>query len=222
MQSLENLAYKNKILIDRHYNINNNNSNLFLEKTFHKDNGKDHYFLKLMTPGINGNLECAGYIYFYIDFKSLESDFIGVYVKPEYRNQGLAELLVANWIKLCLDNGLYNLQTNKTQRKPALIYLLKKYNFEISNPELYRTSKYTIDVCEGKYDRLKYLYFKNNAQKKEFINSSIMSEGNYYVLDEFTNNYIVLENLLMSTPYYIEEENDAYKRSLKCIKNHKN
>lgn len=221
MKVLEDIAYKKSFLIDKEYNFDNHESRIYLEKTFHKYNGTDQYFLKLMQITSSGNLDCIGYIYFYIDFLKLESKFIGIYVKPEYRNNGIASLLVSNWIKLCLDNGIYNLETNKKQRKPALLYLLKNYFFEIENPETYITSPFTIDICEGIHDKTKYLYFKNEEQKQKFIHSTIMQEGNYYILDELTNAYRFVDNVLISNPYYIQDDNAAYTRSLKNIERKK-
>jgi len=221
MKALEDIPYNKTFLIDRDYNIENYESRIILEKTFHKANAMDHYFLKLMRLTSSGNLECIGYIYFYIDFLKNESKFIGTYVKPEFRNNGIASLLVSNWIKLCLDNGIYNLETNKKQRKPALLYLLKNYSFELENPEIYQTSFFTIDICQGIEDKIKYLHFKSDKPKMEFLHSSIMREGNYHVLDNIDDNFIILDNVLLSNPYYIKNDNEAYSRSLKCIERKK-
>lgn len=221
MKVLEKISYNKSVLIDQDYIVDLRESRLYLEKTFHKFNASDHYFLKLKRITTSGALDCLGYIYFYIDFLKLESKFIGIYIKPEYRNKGLASLLVSNWIKLCLDNGIYNLETNKKQRKPALLYLLKKYTFELENPDIYNSSLFTIDICEDIHNKLKYLYFKNREQRLKFISSTIMQEGNYLVLDELTDNYQVLDNVLVSKPYYIQNDNTAYSRALKNIEDKK-
>ena len=217
MITLEDMPYHKIVLIDKNYNINNYELRIILEKTFHKANSKDQYFLKLMRLTSSGNLDCIGYIYFYIDFLKLESKFIGIYIKPEFRNNGLASLLVSSWIKFSLDTGIYNLETNKKQRNPALLYLLKNYTFELANPELYKTSFFTIDICQGIYDKIKYLHFRNEKQKMEFLHSSIMQEGNYCVLDNLNSNYQILDQVLISNPYYIQDGNLAYTRSLKKI-----
>lgn len=217
MKLLESIDYKKQFLIDKGYDFNTADVRIYLEKTYHKYNSKDQYFLKLFQVTNTGNLDCIGYLYFYLDFLKQESKFIGIYVKPEYRKNGVASLLVSNWIKLCLDNGIYNLETNKKQRKPALLYLLKNYTFEIENPELYDTSIFTINICESIYDFQKYLYFNNLEQKEKFIRSTIMQEGNYLILDELTPSYEVLDNILISNPYYIQNDNEAYTRSLKNI-----
>ena len=62
------------------------------------------------------------------------------------------------------------------------LYLLKNYTFEIEDPTIYETSNHTIDICEGIYDKSKYLYFRNPRHKEDFIQSTIMHEGNYLVL----------------------------------------
>lgn len=221
MKALEGLSYDKKTLFDKDYQHGNYESRIYLEKTFFPANSKDQYFLKLMNLTTNGHLDCIGYIYFYIDFLTAESKFIGIYVKPEYRNMGIASLLVSNWIKLCLDNGITNLETSKRQRKPALLYLLKTYTFEIEQPELYETSKFTIDICEGIHDKLKYLYFRNEKLKNEFLHGTIMQEGNYYILDNITDSYRIIDNVLTAKPYFMQDENNAYTRSLNCIKHKK-
>lgn len=221
MSTLENLSYNKRIILDKEYHCNDLETRLYLEKSFFTHQEIDQYFLKLMNVSKTGNLECLGYIYFYLNFEKGESEFIGLYVKPEYRLQNYASLLVSNWIKLCFDNGIYNLQTYKNQRKPALLYLLKNYTFEIDNPDLYINSKSTIDICEGLYDKLKYLHFRNEKIKNDFLKGTIMKEGNYCVINDITDNYQIVDNILPIEPYIIQDNNEAYIRSLKCIKRKK-
>lgn len=221
MSVLTELDYNKKILIDQHYLYGSQELSLFLEKTYFPSNFKEQYFLKLFNRNLNGNYECLGYIYFYMDFQTMTSDFIGLYVKPECRNNGLASLLISNWIKLCLDSGLYNLETIKKQRKPIFLYSLKKFAFEIENPEDYQTSPFTISICEGIHNHLKYLYFKNYKQRDTFIKGTIMRETEYNILEKLSNNFFVLDQVLLSNTYFIQDENAAYTRSLKCINHNK-
>lgn len=217
MKLLEEMPYNKLHLIEDCYFFEGYNQRIYLEKKLFIDNESNHYFLKLFLITPTGKYECQGYIYFYLDLKLLDSKFIGVYIKPEYRNKGLAELLVSHWIKLCLDNGIYDLSTNKKQRKPAMLYLLKNYSFEIEDPKKYEYSDYTINICEGIYDKVKCLLFKSDIQRDKFLNSSIMQEGNYYILESFDERYPIIDQVILSTPYFVQDENEAYKRSLKCI-----
>jgi len=220
MKALENIPYNKRFLIDERFLPEGFVGRVYLEKSYLNTNDSDQYFLKLFKLSEYGSMDCLGFLYFYLDFNLLESKFIGILIKPEYRNKGLAYLLVANWIKLCMDNNIINLQTNKKQRKPALLYLLKNYSFEIDNPELYKQSNFTIDICEGLHDHMKYLHFKSEAQKDKFVNSPIMKEGNYCILDSLNENYQVLDNVLLSSPYYLQDENKAYTRTLKMLEKH--
>ena len=217
MQLHEDMPYNKPTLIEDRYFFEGLNQRRYLEKKLFVDHKSNHYFSKLFLVTPTGTFECQGYIYFTIDFDLKNSKFIGTYIKPEYRNKGLAELLVSHWIKLCLDSGIINLATNKQQRKPAMLYLLKNYSFEIENPQKYEYSYYTITICEGIYDKVKCLLFRSDIQKEKFLNGSIMQEGNYYVLDHYDDRYPIIDQVILSTPYFIQDDNEAYKRTLKCI-----
>ena len=95
MNVLENLPSDKHILIADNYTYDNFYQRIYLEKTYFKEKNMNQYFLKLYLLMPNGKLICQGYIYFYVDFNTLTSSFIGMYIKPEYRNQGLATLLVS-------------------------------------------------------------------------------------------------------------------------------
>ena len=222
MEAFDKLIQKQKIWLNEVYYINDFITRIYLEKTYSKATLQNQYFLKLIKIDPKGLEECLGYIYFNIDEINNNSKFIGIYIKPEFRNTGLASLLVANWIKLCIDNDIEYLTTTGKQRKPALLHLLKNYTFEIDNPEIYESSPYTISICEGIYDKQKYLYFKAEKLKKEFIESSIMEEGNYYILDELTQNYRIIDNILTSQTYTLQDKNESYTRALKKIDTTKN
>ena len=221
MLNLEKISYNKIILIDDNYCYEGLYQRVYLEKTFHKFNNRDQYFLKLYYHTPQKEFVCQGYIYFYIDWLTKTSSFIGTYIKPEYRGCGLSSLLISNWIKLCFDNDIYNLNTNKTQRKPFLLYLLKKYYFEILDPAMYDYSKYTINICKKENDKSKYIHFRNLQQKEAFLKSSIMKEDNYSVLDQITDNITILDQVILSKPYLLEDENSAYNKSIRYIKTKK-
>ena len=152
MSLIENSQYDKNILYDDGYNYQGLRQRLYFQKNVFKQNGKTQYFLKSYINGENG-LDCQAYIYFYLNKELKTSDFIGVYVKPKYRNNGLASFLVSNWIQLCLNNGYNFLGTNKTQRKPFLLYL-----FQMSLTLLFY---FPIHYIRNNYSLLHY-YNNNN------------------------------------------------------------
>lgn len=188
-----------------------------------------------------------GYIYFYLDSASKTSSYIGTYVKPEYRSLGLASLLTAYWIKICLDEGYDFLTTNKTQRKPYLLYILKKVHFEIDDPERYRLSKHTIHICkDGEGQR--FLLFKSDDIARRFQSGKIYRGDDYRImlfedldldrgiilskdengivtssdeiqklLEAAKNNVQLLDCVLLSNTYTLRDNNAAYDISSKRI-----
>ena len=193
-----------------------------LEKSYHKINNSDQFFLKAFIVTEKGTLECQGYIYFYINFDEKESQFIGLYVKPEYRGNGISTLLISAWIDLCLNNNIIGLTTNKRQRKPFLLYLLKTFDFEIENFESYETMPNTIYICRNGQTSTKYLMFKNKEQEATFAQGSIMREDNYQIIGSISDEIILLDKVLLSTPYNLENENKAFTRSRQIQEKHKN
>ena len=200
MKNLKHIPYCKPILITNKYFFENVNQKIFLEKTLNKSDNKDQYFLKLYLQFPNGSLLCQGYIYFHINFENKESDFIGIYIKPEYRNKGLASLLLSNWMQLSFENDIYRFSTNKKQRKPFLLYLLKTYSFEIEDITKYDWSKWTIDICKDSENNTKYLMFKNQLHKDQFLQSPINIHDNYCVLDELKGSITKIDSVLLSNP----------------------
>ena len=177
----------------------------------------DQYFIKIYEQTEKGSYKCQGYIYFYLDFLKRESRFIGMFVNPEYRNQGIAQLLVSYWITFCLDNGLYDLKTARKQRKPFLLYLLKKFKFDLLNINEYKTSPNTISICREGIALDKCLYFKNPIQAETFKQGKIKHGDNYIILDRLTADTEVLDEVLLSTLYVSHDENTAYVRAHNLI-----
>lgn len=172
-----------------HYTVN-------LEKSYFEKKDIDQYFIKIYRNDWSKihNHENMGYIYFYLDSTSRKSSYIGTYVKPEYRSIGLASLLTAYWIKTCLDEGYDFLTTNKNQRKPYLLYILKKYFFEIDDTKKYQLSKHTIHICRDNEDK-KVLLFKNKVMARNFQRGKIYSGDDYRImLLEDLDSGIILNN----------------------------
>jgi len=210
-----------KIIYDKPYLIrefcrNNEQYKLYFVKTKDKATGLDHYFFKLYTKNNIDGFCCIGYIYFFLDFIKRESLYIGSYVKEMYRNNGLASYLLATWIQFCLDYGIINLKTNHAQRKPFLLYILKKFSFEIKDIEKYIYSPYTILILKPISLEEKWLYFKNKGYQATFMRGKIMRADNYIIHDNLENK-IILDTILLSNPYELQDENKAYERARRII-----
>lgn len=221
MKQLDNIPFNTEILYEDGYNYNGFRQRLYFQKTFMKANNKNQYFIKSYIINKNAQI-CQGYIYFYLDDNTKTSDFIGAYVKPEYRNSGLASFLTAHWIQFCLNSGYNLLGTNKNQRKPFLLYLLKNYGFEIFNPSLYDTSKNIINICKKENDDTKYLLFKNPLQAKAFLNSQIAKEDNYQVITDSNEKIDYLDKVILSTPYNMNDLSKAEQKCTVAIKKYRN
>lgn len=216
MQSIEKVEYNRKLLLLKDLVCIDCNQRLYIEKSFCKQTNSDNYFIKAYKLE-NDCLICQGYIYFYIDKKNNSSTYIGTKVKEEYRNKGVASLLTSSWIKFCLDNDIYNLNTNKKQRKPFLLYALKTYSFELDDVNKYAYSKFNIHICKKEDELTKYLFFENLRQKENFMSGKIYSSDNYQVLDETDQNTRKLDTILLSNIYYVQDNDFAYDKSAKVI-----
>lgn len=221
MKHLDNIPFNTEVLYEEGYNYNGFKQRLYFQKTFMKANKKNQYFIKSYIIN-NKSLICQGYIYFYLEDNTRTSNFIGVYVKPEYRNSGLASFLTAHWIQFCLNNGYNFLGTNKNQRKPFLLYLLKTYGFEIFDTSFYDTSKNIINICKKDDDNTKYLLFKNSLQAKAFLNSRIAKEDNYQVITDLNEKIYYLDKVILSTPYNMNDISKAEQKCAVAIKKYHN
>lgn len=214
-----NMPYDKKFLIDENSSIK---QKVYFEKTLFTTKNIDQYFIKIYKPNFNGDYLCQGYIYFYLDLLKKESNFIGLYVNPEIRNQGLGQLLISYWVSFCLDNGIYDLNTIQKQRKPFIIYLLKKFKFELENITQYETYLNTISICKSNLTNDKCLFFKNPKQAQTFRNGTINSGDNYLILDKLTEDTEVLDQVLLLKIYSSKEDNFAYTKSIKLINTFRN
>lgn len=216
MINIRKLDYNKRILLDE-----TDTHKVFIEKTFFKALQSDQYFIKLYKKGDirhNGNEVNQGYMYFYVDYDSKQSYFIGTYIKPEYRSNGYSSLLVSKWIQTCFENGITDLTTISKQRKPFIIYLLKCFTFELNDPRCYQTFGNNIYICKsslGEENSKKYLVFQNKEQEKRFISSPIAKEDSYHILPSIEPHVTLLDTVLLNNPYDIQDENTAYKMSMK-------
>lgn len=217
MDIIESMPYDKNILYDDSYQYNGLRQRIYIQKSYMSINKGNQYFFKSYI--LKGNeLICQGYIYFYLNKENRTSDFIGAYIKPEYRNGGLASLLVSIWIQFCLNNGYNFLGTNKAQRKPFLLYLLKTYGFEIMDSTIYQTNPNVIDICKSEIDNTKYLLFKNQKQKISFLRGNIAKGDNYSVIDSLSDNIHYLDSVILSRIYSLMNEFKADEKSTLVLK----
>lgn len=216
MKNIEELLYNKNLLINTFYD-QEIIQKIYLSKSFFKELQKDQYFLKIYEL-IEGKIINQGYIYFYLDNLKKESQMIGMYVKPEYRHKGLASLLIASWITFCLNHNIENLITYKRQRKPFILFLLKRFSFELNDKNQYLISPDTIYICQKENSQIKYLLFKNSKHKLNFQKGKIIQQDNYEILDCFNPNIPVLDQVMLSSIYYGQNNNLAYSKSEEVIK----
>jgi len=119
-----------------------------------------------------------------------------------------------------MDNNFYEYITNKKQRKPFLIYLLKLYGFEISDTTKYETARNTIYICKDLMSLDKCLYFKSENEARNFRNSNMLKHDNYRILNSLEEIPIeILDQVILTTPYELQDFNKAYIRSRKNLEN---
>lgn len=220
MKFLRDLPYETLIPIDNKLNFNGLNQSIYLTKTYAPGEKRDVYHLKTFITLEDGSIVTQGYLYFYISFTTCQSKFCGIFIRPEYRNNDLASLLISSWIKLCLDNDISCLNTIKKQRKPFLICLLKTYSFELNRISLYYTDKKSIIVCKSSYDSFKYLLFKDTGFRDEFSKSDIMAHDSYRIIDSMSDDYTILDKVVLSRRYDMQDSEQAYSMALSIYKKH--
>lgn len=221
MTTLSDLAYGEKgMLIDVISLDNNIKIVVNLKKTFYRENGVTYYFIDLYLNDGKGTHNNMGYMYFMLDEVTKTSSYVGTYVKPEYRFCGLASLLTSYYIKTVLDDGYENLLTNKKQRKPFLLYMLKKYSYDLLDKEDLQSS-YKIHICGKDNDLTKYLIFENDKHRATFMRGKVFKEDNYHVLPvsiaDKPDDIKLLDVVIPSRIYKLEELNKGYHLALNKI-----
>ncbi len=183
MNTLQDLETGKRYLYSDSFYSGNYKHKIFLKKSVDDGSNRPKFYLSAFTY-INGELRQQGYIYYYIDYETKTSSFIGLKVEKEYRNLNIGSLLISSWIDLCLNTGYDFLGLNNKQRKPFLIYLLKTYGFEIHDKSLYETRDDVISICKSinKDDKNKYLLFKNPEHENIFIGTNTFKNDNYIIV----------------------------------------
>lgn len=218
---LQQLDYNKEKIINDDLMFQGSVQRTYIKKTRDSAGNRDYYFIYLYKINENSDMNCQGYIYFYLDFDTKTSEYIGSYVKPDYRNNGLASLLTSSWIKLCLDYNINNLKTIRRQRKPFLLYLLKTYTFELPNVSVYQTSDNNIHIYRKDNSNEKYLLFENKKQKETFRHGKIYREDNYNILDDPSSSYEKLDTVILSKKYFLQDKETAYQKALRIENEHK-
>lgn len=213
MSILSTLDYQTPISYDESLKYNGKKQFITLHKSKQLNTKSDYYYLDLYYEKNTLEVVRQGYIYFYVDFDTKESRFVGIYINQEFRNSGLASLLISSWIQICLNNNIDVLKTIKKQRKPFMIYLLKCYGFEIRNPEVYETDSRVICICQKEEDYAKYLYFRDEYEKRSFINSDIMHSDNYNILDDLGTDTNVLDQVILKKSLSADDCNKTFMKA---------
>lgn len=217
---LQQLDYNEQKLINDNYIIQGDIIRTYLSKSYCSSSKRDQYFITLYKVNSNSNMNCLGYIYFYLNFETKTSEYIGTFIKPEYRSNGLASLLTSSWIKLCLDYNINNLKTIRKQRKPFLIYLLKTYTFELPDISFYQISDSNIHIYKKDNSKEKYLLFENLKQRDTFKQGKIFSADNYQIINEPDSLHEKLDTVILSKKYVIQDQERAYQKALRVEKEH--
>lgn len=227
MSILENMNPKDQIIYDDRAFSGDFDQTLYLKKATGNANQDPMFYIRAFTQ-INGEPTQQGYIYFHLNSENKSSNFIGVKVEEEFRNLNIASFLVASWIDLCLNNGYDFLGANQKQRKPFLLYLLKRYGFEVLDKSLYETRPDVIAICRDfEAPKKKLLLIKDEKHKKAFSKTNIFKEDNYHIVHD-THGIVVLDNIILplqgakkaNIHYSLLDEVLATKKTETTLKNH--
>lgn len=219
MSYLQNMPYKQDIVLDDTFNYQGYNQRISIYKAFSVSN-PDYYYLRLKMIR-KEEIVTQGYIYFYLDFDKKISEFIGLAVAEEFRGNHLSMLLLSTYVSFCLEQGFDKMETIQKQKKPFLLHLLKKFRFDLENIDLYNKEKeFIISLCQRQLDPTKYLYFSNKKYEKQFCQSKIMQSDNYQILENPTLDIPIIDDVLLCKKYNLKDPESAYHKAQKVYKNH--
>lgn len=229
MEIFKRLEPDIRTLYSSGYFSGNYDQSLYLKRAVDDGSHKPKFYISVISI-INGEPRIQGYLYFYLDFEEKRSNFIGMAVNPEYRNLDIASLLLASWIDLCKNNGVETFGVNHKQKKPFLIYLLKKYGFEVSDLKLYKKSPDVITLYRSPdcADTSKVLMFKTLHHEEEFIRTNIYKTDNYKIIHT-PSYYMKLDRIILPfqsitlspVNYELRDEHLALEKTSEVITKHK-
>lgn len=196
MSILKNMNPKDQIIYDDRAISGNYDQTLFLKRAMGNPNEDPIFYIRAYGK-TNDELVPQGYIYFHLNHETKSSSFVGVKVEEEFRNLNIASFLVASWIDLCMNNGYDFLGVKQKQRKPFLLYLLKKYGFEVLDKSLYETRPDVIAICRDyQYPKQKLLLFKDQKHENAFAKTNVFKDDNYQLVRD-THGIVVLDNIIL-------------------------
>lgn len=220
MSFLQNIPYKEDFVIKDDLTFQTERQRITVTKYFCDSDIYDCYYLRANTKNCDNEILNQGYLYFYLDPLKLQSRFIGVGVGEKYRNFGIASLLISSWIQLCMDEGFINLETIPKQKKPFVLYLLKKYTFELNDLNTYQTSTKVVHICKKENDSRKCIMFENKQEERRFQDSNIMRTDNYNIVTR-GEDIQILDSVVLGSSYFLQDSEKAYQKSLQVYHKHK-
>ena len=216
MNTFNKINYDEGILLDIIPFDNNLQLHIRLEKTFCDSTNCDEYFIRSYLVGDN-QYRLIGYMYFYLNQICdgvNASTYIGTFISPEYRSCGLASLLLSYWISLTRENDYDTLTTIKRQRKPFLLYLLKRYGFDIEDTSEYETADNNIYICSRDNDPTKYLLFQSLQHRLNFMCERVYRHDNYKIIptsiEDKPWDVSVLDRVLLYRVHNLMDFNASY------------
>lgn len=188
-----------------------------IERTRDIENGMDLYFIRLIRENIYKTKKPVfGYMFFSYDEKESKSVFYGGKTASRVRNKGILNYLLSRWIEVCVANSIENLYTISKQRKPILIYSLKKLSFELNDKKLYETG-HNIIICKNVFNGEKALYFENLEDRCLFEKSTINRETKHLIIPDMRSNFERITSIVLEKPYFIQDLDVATRISSETI-----
>ncbi|MCI8575049.1 MAG: hypothetical protein HFI09_01115 [Bacilli bacterium] len=217
---LEKMPYKQNLLLRDDLIFQGKRQQIYFSKHTCDSEEMDRFYLKLITKCDKGVLEKQGYLYFYLDMDSLTSKLVGFSVKDEYRNTGLGSLLISSWLLFCMDQGILKITSHHKQRKPFLIYLLKKFYFESMSNASYIKATRKVYICKLLDYMDKYVIFEDKYEREHFSRINVIERDNYRIADFYTPGIEILDEIILGISYELKDKEQGYKRALRIYKEH--
>jgi hypothetical protein len=159
------------------------------------DDKKNKYSVAMIKDGRH----CGKFTFFLSDeYAPPELIFSGMYLDPEFREQGLSKVIMTELQRLANASGRH-FDHALPQRKPLTCMILQKYGFEACKRGTDKTpdSRDTVYVAREISEKIKrpepgqsnpvYVFFPSPHKAREFANSDICKSQPYIVLPEINN-----------------------------------
>jgi len=195
---------KNYLMHDQNFQIGSKAIDLYYSRA--KSNKRLNHFIKCFMPEIPE--KCACYTYFDLSESERKSKFIGMEVKPEFYGLNLGMFLFSMWVKTCLEADSYSLQLQRRQTKPGIIYIAKKFGFEIKDANArYANDTKTIFICTKEGESKKALLFKDPSYQAFFQQLPVSKHGHNKYIDPERDNYSIVDKVLLNNTYWLDSSN---------------